>query len=261
MTRGSLTIVGTGIRLSQISTEARSAIESADKLLFLVNDPVTYAWLTAANPSAESLHNCYIHDRPRLTTYVEMVERILSYVREGFDVCVAFYGHPGVFSYPTHEAIHRARADGYQATMLPGISAEDCLFADLGIDPGTRGCQSFEATDFLILRRRFDPCVPLILWQIAVTGELDFTTECSVSGLRILIEVLLQHYGPTHEAIIYEAAQFFSGKPKIQRVPLEGVVEAEVTASSTLYLAPKAPADPDHAMAERLGITLLTSVA
>jgi hypothetical protein len=33
--------------------------------------------------------------------------------------------------------------------MLPGISAEDCLFADLGIDPGIYGCQSYEATDFL----------------------------------------------------------------------------------------------------------------
>ena len=34
--------------------------------------------------------------------------------------------------------------------MLPAISAEDCLFADVGIDPAMTGCQSYEATDFMI---------------------------------------------------------------------------------------------------------------
>ena len=47
--------------------------------------------------------------------------------------------------------------EGFNAQMLAGISAEDCLFADLGLDPGKNGCQSFEATDFLIRRRQFEP--------------------------------------------------------------------------------------------------------
>jgi hypothetical protein len=34
--------------------------------------------------------------------------------------------------------------------MLPAISAEDCLFADLGVDPADHGCPSYEATDFLV---------------------------------------------------------------------------------------------------------------
>jgi hypothetical protein len=38
--------------------------------------------------------------------------------------------------------------------MLPAVSAEDCLFADLGVDPGAAGCQSHEAADFLILDTR-----------------------------------------------------------------------------------------------------------
>ena len=62
-----------------------------------------------------------------------MVERILSYVRRGLNVCVVFYGHPGV--HPGHESIRRARMEGFSASKLPGISAEDCLFAELGIDP------------------------------------------------------------------------------------------------------------------------------
>jgi hypothetical protein len=184
-----------------------------------------------------------------------MVERILSCVREGLRVCVAFYGHPGVAVCPGHEAIRRARLEGYSASMVPGISAEDCLFADLGIDPARNGCQSFEATDFLVFRRRFDPRVPLILWQAGTTGNPGYTTECSRDGLRILVEVLLADYDRAHEVVIYEASPCIGCGPSIQRLALERVPDAEVTLSSTLYVPPRERAEPDLAMAERLGIS------
>jgi len=56
-----------------------------------------------------------------------MVERILKNVKDGFKVCVVFYGHPGVFVQPSHEAIRIARLEGFSARMLPGISAEELL--------------------------------------------------------------------------------------------------------------------------------------
>jgi uncharacterized protein YabN with tetrapyrrole methylase and pyrophosphatase domain len=253
---GCLTIVGTGIRLSQLSPEARAFIEGADKLFYLVSDPVTYSWISQVNAKAESLHTFYSADKLRKTSYQEMVERILSCVREGLDVCVALYGHPGVFAYPGHEAIRRARMEGYRATMLPGISAEDCLFADLGIDPGRDGCQSFEATDFLVSRRKFDPCTSLILWQIAVCGEQGHRTDCRVIGLRVLVDVLLQHYNHDHEVVIYEASTYVGFEPAIQRVTLSKVPEATVNTASTLYVPPRARAKPDRSMADRLGMSL-----
>jgi hypothetical protein len=251
---GSLTVVGTGIRLSQLTPEAHALIQSADKVLFLVSDPVTYTWITQANATAESLHIHYSPKKLRPTSYQEMVERILSCVREGFDVCVAFYGHPGVFAYPSHEAIRRARCEGFEAKMLPGISAEDCLFADLGIDPATNGCQSFEATDFLLSQRRFDPNVALILWQIGCTGDLGYRGRCNRGGLRILIDVLGQHYDPAHEVIVYEAARYLHCEPTIQRIALGKVPQANVTLSSTLFVPARSMATPDRAMADRLGI-------
>jgi hypothetical protein len=208
------------------------------------------------NPVAESLHTSYSPEKARETSYLEMVERILFYIRRGAKVCVALYGHPGVFAYPGHEAIRRARMEGYSAIMLPGISAEDCLFADLGIDPSAGGCQSYEATDFLVSRRQYDPCVPLILWQAAVTGDLGYRTECSKSGLRILVDFLLQHYDKSHEVIIYEASRYVGGEPNVKRVALANVLEAEVNLASTLFIPAKARATPDVAMAKRLGIPL-----
>lgn len=255
MPAGSLTIVGTGIRLSQLSAEARRAIEAADKLLFLVCDPVTHSWLNQVKAEAESLHRFYSADKQRQASYAEMVERILSCVREGLHVCAAFYGHPGVAVDPGHEAIRRARLEGYCATMIPGISAEDCLFADLGVDPATDGWQSFEATDFLVFRRRFDPRVPLALWQAGITGEPGYNTPYGERGLRILVEVLLEHYAKAHEVVIYEASRYLGCPPSIQRVALAAVPDAEVTVSSTLYIPPQGQAEPDLAMADRLGIS------
>ena len=55
--------------------------------------------------------------------------------------------------------------------MEPGISAEDCLYADLGIDPGSVGCQHYEASQFMFYRRRIDPSAYLVLWQVGIAGD------------------------------------------------------------------------------------------
>jgi hypothetical protein len=55
MASGSLTVVGTGIRLSQMSMEARVSIKSAEKVLYSVADAVTETAIKKLNSSAESL--------------------------------------------------------------------------------------------------------------------------------------------------------------------------------------------------------------
>jgi hypothetical protein len=101
------------------------------------------------------------------------------------EVCVVFYGHPGVFVQPAHEAIRVARLEGFTARMLPGISAEDCLFADIEVDPGVYACQSFEATDFLVRKRKFDPRSPLVLWQIGSIGDLYYHSGKYISDISV----------------------------------------------------------------------------
>lgn len=258
MEPGTLTIVGTGIQLvGHLTLAAQAWIKEADKVLFAVADPVTAKWLQTLNTTVEPLpYNT--HNQRRRQTYQEMVECILAAVRQGGNICVVFYGHPGVFSDPAHEAIRQARQEGFHAQMLPGISAEDCLFADLGVDPGRNGCQSFEATDFLIRRRQFDPTSVLILWQLAMVGNLGFLKEDAPSpGLTILAEVLGQHYGLKHEVVIYEAATYYPiCQPLIKWLPLSQLPKAKVSEISTLYVPPQAPAALDYEMMARLGISL-----
>ena len=258
MKSGSLTVVGTGIQfVGQMTIEARAHIKQAEKVLFLVYDPIMADWIIDTNPSAESLYPCYQLGESRMIAYEAMIERILCEVRKGLRVCAAFYGHPGVFVYPSHKAIKQARLEGYSAKMLPGISAEDCLFADLDIDPATTGCQSFEATDFLIYKRKFDTGCALILWQIGCIGDPTFSLQPdSMRGLRVLTEYLCQFYEATHPAIIYEAAEYPIFDPGIENVPLAKLPETHISPLSTLYIAPYTQALLDDEMLARLGIDL-----
>jgi uncharacterized protein YabN with tetrapyrrole methylase and pyrophosphatase domain len=252
---GSLTIVGTGIQLGvHLTPEARAAIEQADEVLFVVADTLTAAWLQELNPKARSLASLYSPGKYRLDTYNEMVEEILAGVRAGKDVCVAFYGHPGVFVYPGHEAVGRARAEGFSARMLPAISTLDCLVADIGIDPARTGMQSYEASDFLLHLREPDPAALVVLWQIGVVGELSYVEEADTEGLTVLVEYLLDFYPPEHEVIVYEASPFVVSEPNVIRVPLREVAEARIPPISTMVVPPAIRRPQDAAMAERLGV-------
>jgi uncharacterized protein YabN with tetrapyrrole methylase and pyrophosphatase domain len=240
--RGSLVVVGTGITLARQTTlEAVACIQRAEKLFFLVTNPATEGWIRRLNPSATTLEDCYNEGKSRFKTYREMADRILAAVRAGLQVCAAFYGHPGVFVRPSHDAIRRARREGFPARMLPGVSAEDCLFADLGMNPGEEGCQSFEATDFLACRRRFDPSSALILWQVGVLGEpgVRKSMACRPERLRVLTDVLRRHYSARHPVVLYEAAQFPICEPMIERMPLAKLPQATVLPLTTLYVPPR----------------------
>lgn len=254
--KGSLTVVGLGIQFaSHVTPGARDHIEKADKVLALTGNPVATSWLTELNAATESLDACYKQGKQRLAIYRAMVDRIMACVRGGLDVCVVSYGHPGYLVYATRESIRQAKAEGYRTEMQPGISSVDCLFADLGVDPGEAGCQTFEATQFLLYKRRIDPTCPLVLLQIAVAGELACKKRYGRAGLRTLIAVLCKQYGPKHEAILYEAAQYPFVDPGIRRMPLDAVPTARMSEYSTLYVPPKRRARLDRTMLKRLRLT------
>ena len=252
-----LVAIGTGIRtIGQMTIESVAWIQRADKVLYIVSDPVAEELIKTMNPEgAESLYGLYGENKPRIETYNEMIEKTLGYVRAGKRVCLAAYGHPGVFAYPTHESVRRAQAEGYKARMLPGISAEDCMFADLNFDPAMAGCQSYEATDFLINGRMIDNTSNVILWQIGVLGDATFKSrQYDVKGMPQLLQKLYQYYSPYHDVYVYEAPIFPGVEPVVRKVPLYALPYAGASAISTLYIPPGAPPRPDYATAQAIGL-------
>lgn len=240
---GSLTVVGTGLRPGlQTTPEARAQITIANRVFYMVGESLAEGLVQDLAPEAEPLQRFYQEGRPRTECHAAMVEHVLAAVRRGDDVCLVFYGHPGVFVRPGHQAVRRARAEGFRAVMLPGISAEDCLFADLGVDPAADGCQSFEATSFLHRGYRFDPRCPLVLWQVGITGELTFTSEYGAPELPALVERLCESYPRHHEVLAYEATTLPlpGATARIERVALEDLASAQLSPRTTLYVPPLA---------------------
>lgn len=246
--RGSLVVIGTGIKtVGQLTTEAIAWMQEADSLLYVVGDPIAEAVMKRLNPKgAVSLSSYYEEGKQRIHAYNAMVEHILRCVRSGDKTVAAFYGHPGVFAYPSHESIRRARSEGFPARMLPSVSSEDCLFADIGVDPAVGGCQSYEATDFLLTAPVIDPSSQLILWQIGTLGDWTYKRiKYDTSAMPLLVRRLCQFYPMAHLITVYEAPMFPAVEAMIAHIPLYSLVHFPITAAMTLYIPPVRTRTPD----------------
>lgn len=236
----SLVVVGSGIKfISHLTAEARAYIEQSDKVLYLLNEPAMKSWIQSVNANCESLDVIYTSYRLREHSYKAITKYILTEVRRNQHVCVVLYGHPSVFAQPALEAVKQARQEGYHSIILPGISSEDCLFADLLIDPASHGCLSLEATDLLVHQRSIDVSCHVILWQASVIGMLDHQRDYdNQRGLELLQDYLTIYYPADHDLISYSAAQYPGIEPMIGKFKLNNLHEAELSRVTTLYVPP-----------------------
>lgn len=259
--KSSLTVVGFGIKfLSHLTVETIPYIEKADKVLYLVNDPVVKEWIKDHNEYSESLDELYQRHDLRHDSYRAISDYILDTLRQEQHVCVVLYGHPTVFALPGITAVTQARKEGFDARVLPAISAEDCLFADLLINPGSCGCQSFEATDFLIYQRPSSTTSHLILWQVGFIGALDHPkAHDNKIGIKLLLERLSEQYALDHEVILYEAAQYPLFEPRIDKLLLKDLPQAKILAITTLYIPPAFKLNYDRSVLKALGINPVSS--
>lgn len=252
---GSFVAVGLGMMLgAHISPRSRSEIEHADIVFVLVSDAIVERWVQDMRADARSLQPFYKEGKRRTQSYREMIDVMLSEVRAGRRVCGVFYGHPGVFAQVPHHAIAQARSEGFEAEMHAGISAEDCLYADLGIDPGTFGCQHYEASQLMFYHRRIDTSAYLILWQIGVAGDRSVSRfGTGPTHRRLLLELLEQEgYPLDHEVIIYEAATLPIVQPRMERVALSMLADADLRLQSTLVVPPARPMERNEGMLTKL---------
>ena len=251
---GSLACVGIGMTLgAHICPLAKSYIEEADVVFSGVSHGITELWIQEMHQDVRSLQQYYQEGKNRQITYREMVDAMMTEVRAGKKVVGAFYGHPGVFAQAPHKSIAMAKAEGYQARMVPGISAEDCLIADLGVDPGRFGCQQFEASQFMFYKREYDPSCYLILWQIGLAGDKSLAKFSTGAAHRqVLIELLAEKYPLEHQVILYEAAVLPIDSVREEWLSISELKDAEIHMHTTLVIPPSQKMKPNEKILARL---------
>jgi len=252
---GELVVIGSGIETVGFALGDQKLIESADKVLFCVADPATIVWLKQLRSDALDLYVLYGENKPRYTTYMQMAEAQLYWVRQGLKVVVVFYGHPGIFVLSTHRAIKLARREGHKATMKASVSALDTLCADLGVDPAHPGLQTHEATDALVRQRTPDTSLHVVLWQVGLIGELGYRRQGYLNNnFSYFVNWLQQVYGDDYEVTHYVGSRYPTIPPLIEKYRLKDLhnpeTQVKITGISTFYLAPRdvRPTDPQVAM-------------
>jgi precorrin-6B methylase 1 len=256
--QGKLICVGTGMRMAgQVTPLAQSYIETADVVVSAVPNIFTRKWIQGIAKEficvLDHYDDCDVDGKSRRDTYRRMADTILAQVRAGKTVCAAFYGHPGIFACISHIAIKDARAEGYSAEMLPGISAEDCLVADLGLDPGRTGMQSMETTQFMIYERKIDPTAMFVLWQPALAGELSLKRfETTEARIQVLVDKLARDYPLDHNVILYEAATSPLEKTRIDTIKLRDLPTTPMVTATTLVIPAAYPLKRDEAIIAQL---------
>lgn len=249
-----LVLVGSGIKaISHLTIEAQAYIKQADCVLYLVNEPIIEKWLIKYGKICISLEKHYFLYEKRSESYNKIADEILSYTEQYNFITIVLYGHPTIFSSPGLDAIKRAKKRNIETVVLPGISAEDCLFADLEIDPSQNGCLSIEAMSFLIFDGMIDNHYDVVVWQLGMVGNIEPIIKKNVKdGLSIIQEKLLKTYSPQHQAILYEAALYPGIKPKITKFPIESLVNQDISSISTLYI----PAEKNRSIDEKIFLKL-----
>lgn len=153
-------------------------------------------------------------------------EAALAALAAGRSVSVAYSGHPATFRRGAHDLMAAARALGSTAVMKPAVWLEDCLCAELELDP-LHGWQAFEAANFLLHRRLWSPECSLVLWSLDHIWERDAVhVPMRPRCLAILAEHLAAVYGWEHEVVLYEAFRMVTLR------------ELATSSPTTLYVPP-----------------------
>lgn len=209
-------IVGLGMRsVDQLTREARRAIQGCTTLYVVDSSPGIQSYFTALGLEVVDLSRHYAEGKDRLQTYLEMSKEVISGAINKGPVSFGLYGHPTVFAYPPFVIKAVAESFGLTVGVVPGVSALDCMLAELMIDPATDGMQMFEATDIVIRKRTLLVDVHTLIWQIGALETGLYSKNPSTPGR---FDRFLDHiagFFPVHHPV---SAIFVSDNPLIPSI-------------------------------------------
>lgn len=233
-------IVGTGIvGTHQLTREAEEVVRRSKRTFVIDSGYGIPEYLATLCPVVTELGPLYKPGRNRLPTYRNMAAEVVSAAVADPPVCLATYGHPWVYCYPTTLITRAAPLLGLHVEVFPGVSAFDTLLVDLGTDIAFNGVQMYEATDLLLRRRPLQTDVTCIIWQPTVVGDPTCPADAyTAEQFRPLQDYLLRFYPADHEASLVATKTFPLMRSVVQRLRL-GDLAMELAGApgvGTLYI-------------------------
>jgi uroporphyrin-III C-methyltransferase len=223
MIQGSLTFVGTGLTVAgQVTQEALSCDRRCREALLSRIERRR----PAAGSSRSTIRRNRSHDataranrasRPTRRWSIAFSRRCAT-----ASVVAAFYGHPGIFVTPSHEAIRRARAEGYEARCSRESRQRTASSPTWGSIPASAAAR--------VSKRPTSCCAGASSIRPALSSSgRSAASEYSTFHSRPLwsrqglegprTRAAGELPGQAHEVVVYEAVPYPTLPPKILRVP------------------------------------------
>lgn len=233
-------IVGTGIvGAHQITREAQEVIRRCKRTFVIESGYGAAEYLKTLSPEVVQLGTLYEPGKNRLLTYHKMAAEVVSAALADAPVCLATYGHPWVYCYPTTLITRAAPLLDLHVEVFPGLSSFDTLLVDLGIDIAFDGVQMYEATDLVMRRRPIQVDVTCIIWQPTIFADPTYPIgPHTASQFKPLQDYLLRFYPADHEATLVMTKTFPLARSVVQHVRL-GNLASELESAppvGTLYI-------------------------
>jgi len=233
-------IVGTGIvGTHQLTREAEEVIRRCRRTFVIADGYGVADYLRTLCPEVSELGSLYEPGKNRLPTYHKMAAEVIAAAVAESPVCLATYGHPWVYCYPTTLITRAAPHLGLHVEVFPGISALDTLIVDLGIDIADNGIQMYEATDLLLRHRPLQNDVNCVIWQPTVAGDPTCPSEWYEAQQFVPLQnYLLTFYPADHQVSLVTTKTFPLTRSVVQRLRLGDLAEqlAGVPGVGTLYI-------------------------
>lgn len=221
-------IVGLGVlSVDHVTRETEDAIRNSNEVLYVDTGVATGEFLETLCPKVTAIFDSsYSDSEHRLNAYQLMAARVVDAALQHAPVTFAMQGHPTVGVYAPFLINDMAGVLGLSVRTLPGISALDCMFAELMIDPCVMGMQMYEATDLLLRCRPLQPDVHAMIWQVGCVETRLYSMRVS-RPLRFerLQAHLLQFYPADHEVTLFFATPHPLMRSTCHRFPLGALCE------------------------------------
>jgi uncharacterized protein YabN with tetrapyrrole methylase and pyrophosphatase domain len=237
-------IVGLGIvNVRQITHEVDEALRRSREVLLVAQSFGMIEYLNQFCSNVTDLSVAYHEGDNRMNAYNMMTAKVIEASLDHPPVTFALYGHPLVFAWPPFQILRMAPLFNLRVKILPGISAMDCLFIDLKLDPAG-GLQIYEATDILLRQRPLQPDVACLIWQIgAVETQLYSMATSKPERFKRIKNYLLKYYPLEHKVIAVYSSSFPLVPSLLTEFALRDfeAYSQEIHPGATLYIPPLRP--------------------